>query len=923
MVINNTTLSVPFYVLPDCPWDILGTAWLYSVQAILDLPAKKLKAQSIDETLDLIPWNPKLPTSETNHTNTATALPLTPIPYTEQYDECTGFDFQSAPYSCSTRAPSSVASDSPPSSPELTPEQPTTLLFASPLNLPPNIITPSLAPSTCSFPTPLPLPTPTLPPASPPHHPSSSSHSQISEHILHNSQPSRPAPTTTPNLLNQQHSPTPPPSLNPSSLPSTTATIAPPPSATIRPPSSVFEPSIAPSEASATPTAAAAETQRLEDEMKKIPPQLLKVVNPHLPCAERLRYLQHLAEFEPIWKLPLMGKCNVAEHNIYITPGVHPISRKPRKLSPAMQETLREILDDLLQAGAIEGSKSPWASNVVMVPKPNGSWRMCVDYRDLNKLTVRDSYPMQRVDDALRALEGAKCFACIDLKAGYHQVKVAETARDYTAFSTPFGLYRFKVMPFGLCNAPATFQRVVDLLFDDFRFRGIGAYIDDIVVYADSHQELRELLHIVYERLLFAGLFANIEKMHLGYTELEYLWFIVSKHGIHTDPAKISAISQLTRPTNVPAVRRFLGAVGFFRRFIRAFAAKAEPLNRLLKKETEWQWGAEQEYAWNKLKNTLKEKPIVLAHADPSNRYYLDTDASGKAVGAALMQKDKKGRMRVLAYASKTLSPTECVWPVREQEAFAIFYAITHFASYLRGAPEFTVRTDHESLTWLWSLEHKRLTRWRLALAEYDFIVQYQKGAKHHLPDLLSRDVPPIISEEDIDQRICLSRHVFLSLLSPLPSAFATLTEDLFTQPTPPNLASIPPTISSAPTTLPNPPTNSSTPTTIPTPPTNSSIPTTIPTPRTNSSTPTNISTPPTNSSTTPTIPTPTPPASTNPQVSETLGGSSSIRLSPSTTLTLPANTFPHSQLLLLSQPSPFPLPPLLTYHSLSPLHPK
>eukprot|EP00918_Siedleckia_nematoides_P028162 GHVU01060542.1.p1 GENE.GHVU01060542.1~~GHVU01060542.1.p1 ORF type:complete len:1666 (-),score=155.90 GHVU01060542.1:1257-5648(-) len=464
-----------------------------------------------------------------------------------------------------------------------------------------------------------------------------------------------------------------------------------------------------------------------------------------------------------------MGQCKLGDHNILIQPGVHPISRKPRKLTPAMQTALREILDELLQHGAIEGCKSAWASNVVLVPKPNGKYRMCIDYREVNQVTVRDAYPMQRVDDALRALEGAQCFACIDLKSGFHQIRVTETSRDYTAFCTPFGLYRFKVMPFGLCNAPATFQRMVDMLFDDYRFRGLGAYMDDIVVYAKTHAELRDLLEIVYERLLYAGLYANIEKMHVGYTELEYLGFIISKHGIHPDPSKIQAIAHLTRPPNVQALRRFLGAVGFFRKFIRAFAAKADPLTRLLRKATPWQWEEAQESAWTNLRNALTLKPIILAHADPSLRYYLDTDASGIAVGAALLQKDLKARMRVIAYASKSLGPTERLWPAREREAFAIFYGITHFASYLRGAPEFTIRTDHESLTWLWAADDKKLTRWRLALAEYEFVIHYRKGAKHHLPDLLSRDVPAIIPDDTIDNRICLSRHVFLAINSPPP----------------------------------------------------------------------------------------------------------------------------------------------------------
>eukprot|EP00918_Siedleckia_nematoides_P061167 GHVU01133525.1.p1 GENE.GHVU01133525.1~~GHVU01133525.1.p1 ORF type:complete len:699 (-),score=76.10 GHVU01133525.1:169-2076(-) len=508
--------------------------------------------------------------------------------------------------------------------------------------------------------------------------------------------------------------------------------------------------------------------QGAQPPVSEFPPDVDAAVNPELSWEERKKYMQLLMDNRGIWEYPKVGTCKIAEHNIYIQPNTHPIREKLRKQNPALQQEVQKQLAELVQAGSIASGESDWACNIVVVPKKGDKWRICIDYRRLNAVTVKDSYPMQRIDDALRALEGSSIFGVIDLQAGYHQIPMAEDSRDYTAFITPLGLFNALVMMFGLTNAPRTFQRMVDRLFHDLRFKGVGAFVDDIVIYASSHPELRSLLTNVCMRLSAAGLYGNIKKISLGYTKFSYLGFVVDASGTHPDPEKVAAMKKLRVPRNPQEIRRFLGVIGFFRRFIRNCAEKARPLNKLLKKGCEWEWGETQQLAWEKLRDCLTTDPVVLEYPRPNWPFCVRTDASDEALGAALTQTDPDGGTHTIAYASHTLTDAERLWPPREKEAFAIFWGVTHFAQYLRGASEFTVRTDHESLQHLWSADHKRLTRWRIALQEYNFVIHYQQGSTNFLADLLSRDVTSIISEDDIDQRITLSPHIFLCLHSPL-----------------------------------------------------------------------------------------------------------------------------------------------------------
>ena len=483
-------------------------------------------------------------------------------------------------------------------------------------------------------------------------------------------------------------------------------------------------------------------------------------ISAELPMEHRKNIQRILEVNSAAWAQPELGKCTAVQHEIN-TGSALPIAMKPRKLSPEKQEEVKHQVAELLEAGAIEKSKGPWAAPLVLVPKKGGGWRMCVDYRELNRLTKKDAYPLPRIDALIRMFEGSSYFSTLDLKSGYHQVRMAEKDREKTAFITPFGLYQSVVMPFGLCNAPATFQRLVDSLFEEYIGHGVGVYIDDIVIYADSAETHDDLLDTVLRILTRNGLFLNIKKSMFGYRRVKYLGMIVDGGGIYPDPTKVALVSRLQPPKEITALRRFLGTIGYFRQFINGFASRAEALTRLLRRGTPWNWAQEQQAAFEDLRGVLEKEPIVLSFPHPSWPWVLDTDASGTQVAAVLQQTDPLNRPRVIAYASRCLTMQEQVWPIRELEAFAIVWAILHFAEYLRGQQCFTVRTDHESLKWLWGTDNKRVARWALALQEFQFKVLYQKGSRHHHVDIFTRDIPITPMDESLTSRIALTADVF------------------------------------------------------------------------------------------------------------------------------------------------------------------
>jgi hypothetical protein len=430
-------------------------------------------------------------------------------------------------------------------------------------------------------------------------------------------------------------------------------------------------------------------------------------------------------------------------HSI-ITGDAAPIKLPPYRNARVDDAAIEKEIAQLLEHDLIRVSNSPWSAPVVMVMKKTGEKRFCVDYRKLNAVTKKHSYPLPQVTDLIDSLgtkEGKKkYYSQLDLASAYWSVKVNEEDREKTAFVTKQGLFEWKVMPFGLCNAPATFQRLMDALFGSAKFKYVVVYFDDIVVFSDSFEEHLQHLRSVFRILSDAGLQAKLSKCKFGLSEVSFLGFIIGGDGVKPDPATVRAVADYRVPRNVSEVRAFLGLCSFYRCFILGFAAIANPLNRLTGKDVEFNWDSSAQSAFNQLKSALIKAPI-LATPDFGKPFILTTDASKFAIGAVLSQ-FKDGMERVIRFASRTMGPAERNYSVTEKECLAIVWAIGMFRSYLLGVP-FKIITDHKPLESLPKLKlddpYGRLARWALKLQHYDYTVVYTKGSGNTNADALSR----------------------------------------------------------------------------------------------------------------------------------------------------------------------------------------
>lgn len=392
----------------------------------------------------------------------------------------------------------------------------------------------------------------------------------------------------------------------------------------------------------------------------------------------------------------------------------------------------------MLEHDRIDPSDSPWSSNVVLVKKKDGSKRFCVDYRRLNHLTIKDSYPIPRIDDSLDALGGAKCFSTLDLASGYWQVELDEEAKKKSAFVVRGGLYSWKVMPFGLCNAPSTFERLMEQVLSELHWEVLLVYLDDVIVFAKTIDEELTRLGMVFQRLRKAGLKLKAKKCHLFRESVLYLGHVVSREGVSTDPEKIRAVKEWPTPTSVKDVQSFLGLASYYRRFIEGFANIARPLHQLTEKAHTFVWTEECEDAFQELKKRLYQSPI-LAYPDPEQDYILDTDASNEGIGAVLSQV-VDGKERVISYASRALNKAEKNYCVTRKELLAVVEFLKKFRQYLYGQKT-TVRTDHGALRWLLNFKDPQgqMARWLQVIAEYDIEIIHRAGRSHANADSLSR----------------------------------------------------------------------------------------------------------------------------------------------------------------------------------------
>ena len=438
-----------------------------------------------------------------------------------------------------------------------------------------------------------------------------------------------------------------------------------------------------------------------------------------------------------------VGSTNTVLHGIPLVDPT-PFRMPYRRIPPAQYQEVRNHLEELKASGIIEPSQSPFASPVVIVRKKDGGIRLCVDYRKLNSRTVRDAFPLPRIEDSLDALGQARYFSCLDLTSGYLQVQMAKEDRAKTAFTTPMGLYEYTRMPFGLMNAPATFQRLMNIALGDLNFSQVLIYLDDIIVFSSTFEEHLQRLERVFIRLRQHGLKLKPSKCHLCQSEVHYLGHIISEKGIATDPEKVQAVKMWPVPQSKREVRGFLGLTGYYRRFVRDYAKIANPLFSLIGgkrgvKDPPFVWTEDCQTAFNVLTEKLVTAPI-LAYADFKAPFIVQTDASGDGLGAVLVQK-QGGQERVIAYASRALTQAERKYPAHKLEFRALHWAVTtKFRDYLYGQ-EVTAITDNNPLTYV--MKAAKLDahghRWVSDLSTFNLEVVYRPGKSNGNADALSR----------------------------------------------------------------------------------------------------------------------------------------------------------------------------------------
>lgn len=466
-------------------------------------------------------------------------------------------------------------------------------------------------------------------------------------------------------------------------------------------------------------------------------------MGPDLSDLEKLQLFELLAQYNKIAAVnPKSPEVTTEVTHSIDTGDARPIKTHPHRMSQAQHDIIQKEVEAMLKGGIIELAYGEWSSAVVLVKKPDGTWRFCVDYRRLNAVTKKDVYPLPRVDDTLDQLGKARYFTTIDLASGYWQIRMNEKDKEKTTFATREGLYQFIRMPFGLCNAPATFQRMMNNVLRGLVGRFVLVYIDDIIIYSWDFASHVQHLGIVLERLREANLQAKPSKCKIAFHEVQFLGHIVSAEGIRMDPRKVQAMVDFPRPVSIPTLRSFLGLVNYYRRFVSHFATLAQPLYQLTEKDVIWEWSGHCEEAFINIKNALTAAPILCA-PDPSRPYVLQTDASDYGLGAVLSQRiNSTGEELVIGYASRSLRKAERNYHTTEKECLAIVWAIKQFRAYLWGV-EFLVETDHSALSWLHKMREPtgRLARWIMALQEYSFKIIHRPGRDNANADALSRSV--------------------------------------------------------------------------------------------------------------------------------------------------------------------------------------
>ncbi|GJP51499.1 hypothetical protein CLOM_g10662, partial [Closterium sp. NIES-68] len=526
-----------------------------------------------------------------------------------------------------------------------------------------------------------------------------------------------------------------------------------------------------------------------------------------------------LKEFQDILPDDLPNKLppyRTHQHEIVEEPGSKPTFRAPYRLSPTELTDMKKQIEYLLAKGLIRPSTSPYGAPVLFTPKPDGSLRMCIDYRALNKQTIKNKYPIPRIDDMLDQLRGATVFSKLDLRSGYWQIRMADNSIHKTALRTRYGSYEYLVMPFGLTNAPATFQAEMNHILRPLLDECVVVYLDDILIYSRDMKQHDEHLRRVFEILRRERFYVKLSKSEFALEKVQFLGHMVSAQGVHVDPKKIEAVRTWKTPENVKELQQFLGFANYYNRFVPQYAKIAAPLTNLLKKNTPYKWEPKHQEAIEQLKQARTSAPVLIL-PDPEPDYVIEADASDQAVGAVLMQ-DQGNGLQPIAYLSKKLHGAELNYPIHDKDALAIIIAFKAWRCYLEGRRT-TVYTDHCSLKYLKTQPNlsRRQVRWidflethfhyDIVYKPWDSDIAYRKGstkiwvpnyphlrqllleeyhdvlyaghfgsnktltgiAKHYYWPHLAEDVLKFVTSYDTCQRMKSSKQKKAGLLQPLP----------------------------------------------------------------------------------------------------------------------------------------------------------
>jgi hypothetical protein len=450
---------------------------------------------------------------------------------------------------------------------------------------------------------------------------------------------------------------------------------------------------------------------------------------------------RHSKVFEPI--PPGAPPDRGFEHIIELEEGAKPVITTPYRNPKKYKDEIDKAIKELLDKGHIRPSSSPFASSVVLVKKKDGTMRMCIDYRDLNKKTIKNKYPIPRIDELLDELHGVVYFTKIDLHSGYHQIKMREQDVPKTAFKCHYGHYKFLVMPFGLTNAPATFQSCMNHVFNKQLRKFLLVFFDDLLIYSKTWEEHLQHVEQILAIMEKQSLYAKESKCEFGMTEVLYLGHIIGVKGVQVHQEKIQAILDWPTPKTLTELKGFLGICCYYRRFVKGFSQLCAPLTDLTRMGA-FKWSPEAQLTFDKMKKVMCTCP-VLALPDFAQPFTMECDASEEGIGAVLMQ-----NRHPIVYESRKLRGPELLCTIYDKEMLAIMHALAKFRQYLVGA-KFVVTTDHNSLKYFLDQKdlNERQQKWVSKIQAYDFDIEFVKGKNNVVAYALSRR-PSVYAMTDI-----------------------------------------------------------------------------------------------------------------------------------------------------------------------------